>query len=484
MGARSRQRHLLPALDRADGPRQRRQAARSDRQWRARHQLGVERRVVERNTLHPLVTRGLWRQNGATFTLIRPIVAVATARGSTTVKVDPTHAGVIYVNEFSRGDLALDRQRRDMGANQDAAQSPTSSTDRAEFDVTTLPNGKTRMYVGVGNQTDAGANRARFYRTDDATAAVPVFADMTTAQNIGYCTGQCWYDNVVYTPPGAPDVVYLGGSFSYGELQGPSNGRAWLLSTDGGATFSDLTQDADPNRAEAIHPDQHAIVTVPGKPLQFITGSDGGVVRSDGKFADISAKCDTRGLGPADSGAVQEPAEPGCEPARQHEQRLVHAAVPEPVGERAAAPEPSPGRHAGQRDVPVQRLSDRLATGYLWRRRPIRLQRRERRAALQHVHRPGERRELPRRRPDEVGDHLGADLLEPGGSRSSTRRSSPTRTRPGPARSSRARSPSGGRRTGAATRPISKPTAPSSRRSPASPAAATSFAIGPPDAPT
>ena len=123
---------------------------------------------------------------------------------------------------------------------------------------------------------------------------------MTTAQTIGYCTGQCWYDNVVYTPPGAPDVVYLGGSFSYGELHGPSNGRAWLLSTNGGTTFSDLTQDADPNRAEGMHPDEHAIVTVPGKPLQFITGSDGGVVRSDGKFADISYKCDTRGLNAAD----------------------------------------------------------------------------------------------------------------------------------------------------------------------------------------
>ncbi|HEV2041258.1 MAG TPA: hypothetical protein VGT81_14680 [Casimicrobiaceae bacterium] len=128
-----------------------------------------------------------------------------------------------------------------------------------------------------------------------------VFSDMTTPQNIGYCTGQCWYDNVIYTPSGAPDYVYIGGSFSYAQLHAQSNGRAWLLSTDGGTTFSDLTQDGDPNHAEGIHPDQHAIVTVPGKPLQFITGSDGGVVRSDGKVADISAKCDTRGLNAADT---------------------------------------------------------------------------------------------------------------------------------------------------------------------------------------
>ena len=163
-----------------------------------------------------------------------------------------------------------------------------------------------------------------------------VFTDMTTAQNIGYCTAQCWYDNVVYTPAGAPDVVYLGGSFSYGQLHAPSNGRAWLLSTDGGATWSDLTQDGDRQPAEVIHPDQHAIVTVPGKPLQFITGSDGGVVRSDGKFADVSDKCDTRGLERGRYGVLQEPAEPRGEPARQHEQRLVDAAVPEPVGQRAA----------------------------------------------------------------------------------------------------------------------------------------------------
>ena len=128
---------------------------------------------------------------------------------------------------------------------------------------------------------------------------------MTTTQNIGYCTGQCWYDDVIYTPSGAPDYVYIGGSFSYGQLHAQSNGRVWLLSTDGGATFSDLTQDGDPHHAEAIHPDEHAILTVPGNPLQFITGSDGGVVRSDGELADISAKCDERGLSASDTASCK-----------------------------------------------------------------------------------------------------------------------------------------------------------------------------------
>ena len=93
----------------------------------------------------------------------------------------------------------------------------------------------------------------------------------------------------------------LGGSFSYDQLHAQSNGRAWLLSTDAGLTVTDLTQDADPSHAEVIHPDQHAIVTLPGKPLQFITGSDGGVVRSDGRFGDVSGKCDDRDLDASDT---------------------------------------------------------------------------------------------------------------------------------------------------------------------------------------
>jgi len=246
------------------------------------------------STTHPLVTRGLYRQSGATFTLIRPIVAVATARGSTRVAVDPTHPGVLYVNEYSQGIW----RSLNNGATWTQIKTPlnaTRSTDRAEFAVTTLPNGNTRMYVGVGNQTDSGANRARFFRTDDASGAA-VFTDLTTPQNAGYCTAQCWYDNYVVTPAGSPDVVYLGGSYSYGQQHGPTNGRAVILSTDGGATFTDMTQDGDPNHAEGMHPDQHALVTVPGNPFQFIAGSDGGVIRSDGSFADTSAKCDSRGL--------------------------------------------------------------------------------------------------------------------------------------------------------------------------------------------
>ena len=232
--------------------------------------------------------RGVYRQTGGTFTLLR----ATNIRGTTKVAVDPNNPNVLYQSSFAEGVW----RSLDNGATWTqikTALNPARSDDRTEFAVNKLPNGKTRMYVGIGN---AGAPAARFFRTDDAAGAA-VFTDMTTPQNINYCTGQCWYDNYVVSPPENPDVVYLGGSFSYGEQHGVSNGRAVLLSTDGGATWSDLT--LDQGNDGWLHPDQHALVTVPGEPLQFIAGNDGGVVRSNGKYVDASAQCDTRGLSPA-----------------------------------------------------------------------------------------------------------------------------------------------------------------------------------------
>src|SRR5205085_10757651 len=117
-------------------------------------------------TGHPLATRGLYRCDGVTCTLIRAVVAVATVRGSSTVKADPTHPGVIYVNEFSRGVW----RSIDNGSTWTQIKNPlnaTLSTDRAEFALATIANGFTRMYVGVGNSDETNpANLARLYRTD------------------------------------------------------------------------------------------------------------------------------------------------------------------------------------------------------------------------------------------------------------------------------------------------------------------------------
>ena len=44
------------------------------------------------------------------------------------------------------------------------------------------------------------------------------------------------------------------------------------------------------NSPNGIHPDQHAIVVNPSNLTQIFEGSDGGVIRTSGAFADISSQ--------------------------------------------------------------------------------------------------------------------------------------------------------------------------------------------------
>ena len=232
---------------------------------------------------------GLYKSTdgGNTFSFIWN--GAGSVRGVNRIELDPNTPSTVYAAAYqvgvwrSIGGGAFTQIKTPLNA--------ALNIDRAEFAVAALPGGFTRMYVGVGNQ---GAPAARFYRTDDAAGAA-VFTDMTTAQIENYCTGQCWYDNFVVSPAGYPDIVYVGGSYQYGEYGYTSNSRGVLLSNDGGVTFSDVSWDAStpPN---GIHPDQHALVVSDSNPYLFFEGSDGGLMRSSGDFSDQSAVCAARGL--------------------------------------------------------------------------------------------------------------------------------------------------------------------------------------------
>jgi hypothetical protein len=228
-------------------------------------------------------------------------------RGVRKVALDPSNPQIVYAGSYQRGVWrSMDGGASWVGILAPISAGPAvSNTERAEFALTTLPNGKTRMYVGVGSLGPPLAPPARFLRSDDVTAAAPTFVELSSPDpalpgygSYNYCTGQCWYDQIVVTPAGHPDIVYLGGSYLYGETGGISNGRAVVLSTDAGVSWSDLTMDAtDVTHPNGLHPDEHSLVLNPSNPFQFFQASDGGVVRSSGEFADMSSSCAPRELG-------------------------------------------------------------------------------------------------------------------------------------------------------------------------------------------
>ncbi len=174
--------------------------------------------------------------------------------------------------------LALERQRDDRGR-RSSPRSAAGNNERAEFDVVKLPNGATRMYVGVGGGEPL-AQFARFMRSDSVrTGAVAAVHDAHERRpghagllEYGYCDPQCSYDYYVYVPPGADadTVVPLRSKPVRRERLRRRAARTAAavgsLSTNAGVHFTDLTDDtSDQNYPVELHPDHHALVTNPNE---------------------------------------------------------------------------------------------------------------------------------------------------------------------------------------------------------------------------
>ena len=304
----------------------------------------------------------VWNGNGSTF-------------GVRDAALDPLDPQTVYASAFDQGlwrrSASLDGSSTPYDFHQVfAPRNPGGGVDRVMLALT-VKNGTTRIYLTDGTAGSANVP-SEFWRTDNANqdaatllasqaagSTVPappgnpfpttyngwqILTSNTTASpyyaTFNFCTGQCWYDQYVYTPAGLPDTVYVLGSYNYGELpcntkgvgcgNGRSNGRAVLYSTTAGdpdaaatgtalnRTFTDLTFDMQDTPAtwcpldgaqltiggvtapfqclwapNNIHPDQHAIVVNPSNPTQIFEGSDGGVIRTDGAFGDLSARCNS-----------------------------------------------------------------------------------------------------------------------------------------------------------------------------------------------
>jgi hypothetical protein len=240
---------------------------------------------------------------------------ICSPRGVRHVALDPSNPEIVYASSYARGIW----RSNDGGTTWTQIKPSLNSsqiTTRAAIAVTTLPNGKTRMYVYEGN---AGTDTSRLFRSDDVATGTPVFTNMTSSNEASpgwawhaICDPQCWYDVFVYTPRGHPDIVYAGGDYFYGE--NTANKRGVIFSDDAGEHGWDMTFDGtDPVHPNGIHPDQHAIVTNPNNPYQFIEAGDGGVVRSSGTLVDRSSWCDSRSFPTTIGGSTSAQKRERCE---------------------------------------------------------------------------------------------------------------------------------------------------------------------------
>jgi hypothetical protein len=270
----------------------------------------------------PVAPFGLYKSTdgGNTFSFIWD--GHGTARGVNAVELDPKNPAIVYAAAYQQGIWRNSPADGGVFKQVFVPQIPFDNSDQTSFALT-VKNDHTRVYAGDGaSGPAAGEPESQVWRNDNmeqpAAALVvggtnqggwkkltsSVIADPGYA-TFDYCTGQCWYDNRVYTPAGQPDTVFVMGSYLYNEAGGRSNGRAVVRSTTAGEpdpannnrTFTDLTRDASSSTTpNGIHPDQHALAFMPGNPDVWFEGSDGGLMRSSGIYTDISGQCPGRGL--------------------------------------------------------------------------------------------------------------------------------------------------------------------------------------------
>ncbi len=130
------------------------------------------------------------------------------------------------------------------------------ATERIELAV--APSASNVLYC-VAEDTTGSSDVLGVYRTTNRggnwTAVTTPMRDATTS----FATGQAWYDLILWVHPTNHNLVFAGGVKMF-------------KSTDGGTTWTEITQ---------IHDDHHAMLSRPGFVDELAFGTDGGVYYTD-----------------------------------------------------------------------------------------------------------------------------------------------------------------------------------------------------------
>jgi hypothetical protein len=189
---------------------------------------------------------------------------------------------------FALADLG--RRTRIYVSDSDAQASSGLGGPSGVTDVWRLDNAQTRASAALA----ARKRRAGWRRLSDARMGRPGFPAYR------HCQQQCWYSTFIASPAGKPNYLWLGGAADYAgdDPSGAwSNGRVVIRSRDAGRSFTDMSADSQAPPF-LLHPDSHTITFSPNNPEVAFIGTDGGLVRTSGTFANVTRRCLRRGLAP------------------------------------------------------------------------------------------------------------------------------------------------------------------------------------------
>lgn len=147
----------------------------------------------------------------------------------------------------------------------------TAGVNEARIELGVAPSDPNYVYALV-EERDGGSRISRIIRTTNAGASWnnlsdASWSDQCAAPVTDFTRGQAFYDLCVAVDPNNREHVIIGGI----DL---------LKSTDGGGSWTQISEWADCSSLEDVHADQHVIVFAEGSSDIMYVGNDGGIYRT------------------------------------------------------------------------------------------------------------------------------------------------------------------------------------------------------------
>jgi len=159
---------------------------------------------------------------------------------------------------------------------------PASQISRASIAIAPSNNQVLYAFINGTNPKNTATDTNRVYTSTNGGASWSVLPAPSNSNN-GFGGNQGWYNNVIAVDPTHPDTVYVGGI-------------DFWRSSNGGQTWTNLTNGYGSYTGKNIHVDQHAIAFANGNGAIFYIGNDGGVWKTtDGSssFANANTNLQT-----------------------------------------------------------------------------------------------------------------------------------------------------------------------------------------------
>jgi len=215
-----------------------------------------------------LPIRGIYRSTDGGRTW-KVLVGCRDCMGASDLIMDPHDPNVLYAAFWGYGIF----KSTDGGAHWSQLRQGLPDANFRNIRLAISSSNPNVLYAGFEYHVPGRFTGGLVFKSTDGGAS---WTWLRNAPN--YCTGQCWYDNVVVVHPRNADYVYLGGSANYIWQPVFRVKEVVVRSTDGGSTWEDLSPNDSPSHT--LHPDVHAIAFAPSNPNVVWVGNDGGVWRS------------------------------------------------------------------------------------------------------------------------------------------------------------------------------------------------------------